>query len=74
MNAIDLDQDHDLDYMFSFHCGEGNCLQVYINIDGALTRIIHHNIVMRFKSPIKSRVLDFQHSSAMVEIQEFVNA
>ncbi len=37
---IDLDNDGDLDYIFSFGCGEGNCLRVHLNANNKYDKVI----------------------------------
>lgn len=40
IKLIDVDNDHDLDYIFSFGCGEGNCLRVHLNTNGTYKKVI----------------------------------
>ncbi|MBO0593666.1 hypothetical protein I2486_19885 [Cellulophaga sp. E16_2] len=40
IKLIDIDNDSDLDYIFSFGCGEGNCLRVHLNTNGAYKKVI----------------------------------
>lgn len=37
---IDLDNDGDLDYIFSFGCGEGNCLRLYLKTNDKYIKVI----------------------------------
>lgn len=38
--CIDLDNDRDYDYIFSYSCGETNCFEVYLTINGKLEKVI----------------------------------
>jgi len=37
---VDLDNDNDLDYIFLYQCSESKCLEVYMNIDDELEKVI----------------------------------
>jgi len=45
---VDLDNDNDLDYIFSFSCGEGNCLRVFINENGSFKKVIDEFGIVSF--------------------------
>jgi hypothetical protein len=40
IKCIDLDNDDDKDYLFTYCCGESNCFEVYLTINGKLERVI----------------------------------
>ncbi|WP_299677010.1 hypothetical protein [uncultured Tenacibaculum sp.] len=38
---VDLDNDNDLDYIYLYACAEPNCIEVYLNINQNLKKVIH---------------------------------
>ena len=38
--CIDLDNDGDKDYLFTYVCGEPECFDVYLNVNGELKKVI----------------------------------
>ncbi len=41
IKRIDLDNDNDLDYIFSYGCGEQNCLRIYLNKRGTYEKVVN---------------------------------
>jgi len=41
IKRIDLDNDNDLDYIFSFGCGEQNCLRIHLNKKGTYEKVVN---------------------------------
>ena len=69
IHCIDLDNDGDNDYLFSYICGEPMCFEVYLTINGRLNKVIkeYGRISFDYQSSINflpSKMLlkaDFNH-------------